>query len=205
MGTAMGMIDEQVVLLDEDGAAIGSVSKAAVHGLDTPLHLAFSCHVRNAAGEVLVTRRALGKKSWPGVWTNSFCGHPRPAEPLLDAVHRRADFELGLQLRDVELALPLFRYRASDASGVVENEVCPVYLAVADGDPDPNHEEVAEFAWVDPMTLGESIRLTPWAFSPWLVLQAQHLEFLAGTAPASLMSATRTPDSRTPESRSAVA
>jgi isopentenyl-diphosphate delta-isomerase len=185
MGTTMGMIDEQVVLLDEDGAPIGSVSKAAVHGLDTPLHLAFSCHVRNADGEVLVTRRALSKKSWPGVWTNSFCGHPRPAEPLLDAVHRRADFELGLELRDVELALPLFRYRATDASGVVENEVCPVYLAVTDSEPELNHEEVAELAWVDPITLGESIRLTPWAFSPWLVLQAQHLEFLAGAAPAS--------------------
>jgi isopentenyl-diphosphate delta-isomerase len=173
-------VDEEVVLLDEDGSPIGAASKASIHGLDTPLHLAFSCHVRNRDGLVLVTRRALGKRSWPGVWSNSFCGHPKPAEQLLDAVRRRADFELGLELEEIELALPLFRYRASDASGVVENEVCPVYLATTHGDPEPHSDEVAEVAWADPQALGESIRLTPWAFSPWLVLQAQHLPFLGG-------------------------
>ena len=177
-------VDEEVVLLDEDGSPIGAASKAAVHGLDTPLHLAFSCHVRNRQGLVLVTRRALGKRSWPGVWSNSFCGHPKPAEPVLDAVRRRADFELGLELDEIELALPLFRYRASDASGIVENEVCPVYLATTRYEPEPHGDEVAETAWVDPLVLGESIRLTPWAFSPWLVLQAQHLEFLGGRPPA---------------------
>lgn len=173
--------DDEVVLVDDDGNPIGRAPKAAVHGLDTPLHLAFSCHVRNSDGLVLVTRRALGKQSWPGVWTNSFCGHPKPAEPVLDAVRRRADFELGLDLDDIELALPVFRYRASDASGIVENEVCPVYLATTSGEPELHRDEVAEYAWADPVALGESIRLTPWAFSPWLVLQAQHLAFLGGT------------------------
>ena len=181
MKTATDTNDEQVVLLSDEGAPIGSVSKAAVHGFDTPLHLAFSCHVRNPDGEVLVTRRALGKKSWPGVWTNSFCGHPKPAEPVLDAVRRRAEFELGLELDEIELALPLFRYRATDASGIVENEVCPVYLATTDSEPEPHSDEVAELAWADPLALGESIRLTPWAFSPWLVLQAQHLPFFGGS------------------------
>jgi isopentenyl-diphosphate delta-isomerase len=169
------MTDDDVVLLDEAGAPIGTAPKSAVHGVDTPLHLAFSCHVINDAGDVLVTRRALHKQTWPGVWTNSFCGHPRPAERVLDAVRRRADFELGLALDSIELALPLFRYRASDASGVIENEVCPVYLARTSDEPEFNHDEVAEYRWVDPIELGAATRLTPWAFSPWLVLQAQHL------------------------------
>src|SRR5690606_30977685 len=118
-----------VVLLDDEGNEIGTAPKSSVHGTDTALHLAFSCHVMRADGRLLVTRRALGKKTWPGVWTNSFCGHPRPAEPLLRAVHRRAEYELGLTLDDIELALPLFRYRATDASGIVEHELCPVYIA----------------------------------------------------------------------------
>ena len=168
--------DDLVVLLDEEGREIGTANKSSVHGADTSLHLAFSCYVFNDHGEVLVTRRALTKKTWPGVWTNSFCGHPAPAETLTDAVHRRADFELGLDIHRIDLALPLFRYRATDSSGIVENEVCPVYLARASEDPVPNPDEVMEFTWTQPETLRHSVLASPFAFSPWLVLQMRELE-----------------------------
>ena len=166
---------EYVVLLDDNGDEIGTAPKASVHGTDTALHLAFSCHVYNAQGQTLVTRRALDKLTWPGVWSNSFCGHPRPAEPVMDAVHRRAEQELGLTLRDVQLALPLFRYRAVDASGIVEHEICPVYTALVEDEPRLNPREVAEARWVDPTDLAVALRATPWAFSPWLVLQSEQL------------------------------
>ena len=166
---------DHVVLLDDDGRAIGTAPKSSVHGTDTALHLAFSCHVVNSGGQVLVTRRALDKKSWPGVWSNSFCGHPRPAEPVLSAVRRRADFELGLSLQDITLALPLFRYRATDASGIVEHEVCPVYTARTDDEPILNPLEAIDAQWVEPEALAVSIAATPWAFSPWLVLQSEQL------------------------------
>jgi isopentenyl-diphosphate Delta-isomerase len=166
---------DHVVLLDDDGNAIGTAPKSSVHGTETALHLAFSCHVLNSDGEVLVTRRALGKTTWPGVWSNSFCGHPRPAEPVISAVHRRAEYELGVSLHDIELALPLFRYRATDSNGVVEHEMCPVYIAHTDDEPVLNPLEVAEARWVDPSDLAASLGSTPWAFSPWLVLQAEQL------------------------------
>ena len=172
-----------VVLLDDDGRAIGTAPKGSVHGTDTALHLAFSCHVMDRQGNVLVTRRALDKRTWPGVWTNSFCGHPRPAEPVLSAVRRRADFELGLTLVDVELALPLFRYRATDANGIVEHEVCPVYTAVTDDEPVLNPLEVVDSRWVEPSALAAAIEATPWAFSPWLVLQAQQLHLFDAATP----------------------
>lgn len=172
---------ERVVLLDVDGAAIGTDLKSTVHTTDTPLHLAFSCHVVNGAGEVLVTRRALGKSTWPGVWTNSFCGHPQPDEPIEDSVHRRAGYELGLGISDLDLVLPDFRYRAVDASGIVEHELCPVYLARTDREPVPNPREVMETVWVDPLRLGRAVSATPWAFSPWLVSQAAQLDLLGGT------------------------
>ena len=177
------MATERVVLLDEDRTPIGSELKHLVHSEHTPLHLAFSCHVLNPAGQVLVTRRALGKRTWPGVWTNSVCGHPQPGEAIEDAVVRRAQDELGLSLRDIRVALPEFRYRATDATGVVENEVCPVYLAVADEEPRPNPDEVMEARWTAPGPLGDALRAAPWAFSPWFVSQAQGLALYATPAP----------------------
>jgi isopentenyl-diphosphate delta-isomerase len=179
---------EEVVLLNETGDEIGTMPKAYVHGEDTALHLAFSCYLRNDSGDVLMTRRALTKQAWPGVWTNSFCGHPRPAEPMQAAVRRRAEYELGVAISALDVALPLFRYRAVDASGIVENEICPVYLARCTGRPRPNPGEVMDYEWVNPVSLGASVRLTPWAFSPWLVLQAHLLDFLGGSV-ASLDSA----------------
>ncbi len=162
---------EVVVLLAEDGTPIGTHEKATVHTQDTPLHLAFSTHVFDESGRILVTRRALGKKAWPGVWTNSFCGHPAPGESLEDAVGRRATQELGFTVRDLDVALPDFRYRAVDASGIVENEICPVFTALADTTPAPVPAEVMEVRWVDPGELVGAVRATPWAFSPWLTLQ----------------------------------
>lgn len=162
---------EFVVLLAEDGTPIGTTEKVTVHTRETPLHLAFSCHVFNPAGQLLVTRRAISKLTWPGVWTNSFCGHPGPGEAMVEAVARRAERELGITLDSVEMALPDFRYRAVDASGIVENEICPVFIAVTSATPQPADDEVAEFEWVDARALLESLEKSPWAFSPWLTLQ----------------------------------
>jgi isopentenyl-diphosphate delta-isomerase len=170
---------ELVVLLSEDGAPIGTTEKIAVHTNETALHLAFSCHVFNPVGQLLVTRRAISKLTWPGVWTNSFCGHPGPGEPMLEAVDRRAERELGITLDSVEMALPDFRYRAVDASGIVENEICPVFIDVTRDTPQPADDEVAEFEWVDARALLESLQKSPWAFSPWLTLQLPAL-FAAG-------------------------
>ncbi len=159
---------ETVVLLADDGSVVGTAPKATVHTTETPLHLAFSCHVFDDAGRVLVTRRALGKKTWPGVWTNSFCGHPAPGEDMAQAIVRRAERELGLTLVDVRVALPEFRYRAVDASGIVENEICPVFTARASGELAPAADEVAEWAWLDPAELRAAVAAAPFAFSPWI-------------------------------------
>lgn len=162
---------EQVVLLAEDGARLGTSPKHAVHSAHTPLHLAFSCHVFRADGSMLVTRRAIVKRTWPGVWTNSFCGHPGPDETIAEAVHRRAVEELGASVRDVELVVPDFRYRAVDASGIVENEICPVHTATLEGELSPDPTEISQWEWVRPDDLAEAVARAPFAFSPWLAQQ----------------------------------
>lgn len=168
-------VDDHVILLAEDGTRIGHMPRATVHGLDTPLHLAFSCYLLRPDGQVLLTRRALSKRTWPGVWTNSFCGHPRRGEEMTDAIRRHAAHELGLEVDGIEMVLPDFRYRAVDASGIVENEICPVFFATATRDCEPNPDEVMDLAWTSMQDLGTAITATPWAFSPWMVDQLNQL------------------------------
>jgi isopentenyl-diphosphate delta-isomerase len=168
---------EHVILLDESGNAAGRQDKSSVHTSSTPLHLAFSCYVFNSAGDFLASRRALGKLTWPGIWTNSVCGHPAEGEKMTDAVRRRASFELGLALGEVRLVLPAFRYRA-ELDGVVENEMCPVFYAEAAGEPAPNPEEVASTRWLTWADFQAEALAEGSVFSPWCRLQIRELASL---------------------------
>jgi isopentenyl-diphosphate delta-isomerase len=179
----MSASEERVVLLNDDGSPLGAAPKADVHSDATPLHLAFSCYVVDSERDrLLLTRRALTKKTWPGTWTNTFCGHPEPFEPIPEAVHRRAEQELGLKIRDLHLVLPDFRYRAVDASGIVENEICPVYVAVIDSDITPEPTEVMQTQWSRPEHLLQAVEATPWAFSPWMVDQIREMVALPSSS-----------------------
>ncbi len=138
---------ERVVLLSETGEAVGTADKASVHHASTPLHLAFSCYVLDDADRLLVTQRARSKRTFPGVWTNSCCGHPAPDEPVETAVRRRVRQELGLGLGDLRLVLPEFRY-AAEMDGVREHELCPVFVARAVGEVSADPAEVEDWEWV---------------------------------------------------------
>ncbi|WP_112249156.1 isopentenyl-diphosphate Delta-isomerase [Kribbella monticola] len=175
------MTTEQVVLVDDAGRAIGTEDKATVHHAATPLHLAFSSYVFDDRGRLLLTQRAFTKKTWPGAWTNSCCGHPLPGEPAEQAVRRRLADELGLVPATVELVLPAFRYRAEMPDGVVENELCPVFRVDCMDDPEPDPAEVAAYKWVDwprdDVQAGLEAAVGA-ELSPWCVLQLQELKRL---------------------------
>jgi isopentenyl-diphosphate delta-isomerase len=170
-------VDELIVLVGDDGTPIGTAPKLATHHRDTPLHLAFSCYVFGPDGRFLLTRRALTKKTWPGTWTNSCCGHPAPGESTADAVVRRLRNELGLEPDGVVVPLlPDFRYRA-ELDGIVENEICPVFGVRVSAQPEPNPHEVDSFRWVAwSDVLGNTLDVP---LSPWARLQIASLEGLS--------------------------
>ena len=175
----MAVTEESVVLMSDAGEAIGATLKSQVHSLATPLHLAFSLYLFDADDRLLLTRRALDKRTWPGVWTNTCCGHPGPGEDVQDAMVRRIGQELGLTPKDVELALPEFGYTAQMVDGTTENEFCPVFRVVVDADPEPDPAEVAEWVWVDWADLVVVAERAPWLISPWAALQVPQLSRLS--------------------------
>ncbi|MGV1004312.1 MAG: isopentenyl-diphosphate Delta-isomerase [Candidatus Nanopelagicales bacterium] len=167
---------ELIVLLDEAGAVLGTAPKVASHHGQTPLHLAFSCYLFDERNRVLLTRRALDKRVFPGMWTNSVCGHPGPGEALPQAVARRAQLELGIPGVSARLVLPQFRYRA-EMGGIVENEWCPVYAATIPGDVDIALDpvEVADSRWVPWPTFLSQVLSGLLVVSPWCALQVREL------------------------------
>ncbi|NVI91477.1 isopentenyl-diphosphate Delta-isomerase [Actinomadura sp. BRA 177] len=158
---------EEIVLLNAEDEAVGTAPKSTSHHRDTPYHLAFSCYVVDTEGRVLITQRALDKRTFPGVWTGSCCGHPGPGEKLRDAVRRRLRDELGMPgAASITSVLPRFQYRAVAEDGTVEHERCPVVRAtVADGAVRPNRDEVeaAEWwTWERCLELAERPESSPW-------------------------------------------
>jgi len=166
---------ELIVLVDDEGTAIGTLPKAQVHHGETPLHRAFSAYLFDGTGRLLVTRRAAGKQTFPGMWTNTVCGHPGPDEDDAAAIARRADFELGLTVAELRPALPGYRYRAEFA-GVVENEVCPVYLGRFAGAPVPDPTEVGDWELLEWAAFRARQEGEGDAWSPWCREQARLLE-----------------------------
>ncbi len=169
---------EYVVLLDPTGRPTGTMRKDQVHTSDTPLHSAFSIFLFDRKGNMLAQQRAHSKKTWPGIWSNACCGHPAPAEDPIDAAHRRLREELNLENIELTNALPHFRYRA-ELNGIVENEICPVFVGRCQQEITFNPEEVAAIEWIPWRSFAEACNRTTNTrldnFSPWSLMEGRLL------------------------------
>ena len=164
-------MQEQVVLVDEQNNVVGTADKSTVHTTDTPLHRAFSCFVFNSKGQLLLTKRAQSKKTFPGVWTNTVCGHPAPDEKEEDAARRRLNQELGIEVENIIFVAP-YRYRFTDINGIVENEICPIYVAHSEMNPQDNPSEIYSWKWMDWEEFLTDIKVNPTPYSPWCMEEA---------------------------------
>ncbi len=158
-------MEERVVLVDERDRELGQADKLEAHRAGT-LHRAFSLFVFDAAGRVLLQRRAEGKYHSAGRWSNTCCGHPRPGEGTEAAARRRLNEEMGV---DCELErVGRFVYRAAVGGDLVEHEVDHVLIGRFDGEPRPDPREVSEWRWVDLGALVQDAAAHPERYTVWL-------------------------------------
>ena len=144
------------------------------------LHLAVSVFVFDAAGRLLVQRRAASKYHCPGTWANTCCTHPHWGEGLVEAAHRRTREELGF-------ALPLAErrtidYRAEVGGGLVEHERVTMFTAHAEPGAlaiRPAPEEVDKVAWHTPAELRRMAGEGEIALAPWFAIYLERFPSLA--------------------------
>lgn len=167
---------EQLITVNREGRALGTISKAAAHEQPGVLHQAFSIFLFDRSGHVLLQQRAKDKPLWPEYWTNTCCSHPRHGEDLTIATERRLLEEMGVYTPLHYLYT--FEYRADYLDIGSEHEYCSVYAGVIDHDTPirPHPEEVMDWQWctlstVDQRVEGEPDSLTPWFLLEWKVIR----------------------------------
>ena len=154
-----------VELVDEAGRGTGSTTVGEAHAAPGRLHRAFSVVLTRPDGQMLLQRRADAKLRFPGLWTNSCCGHPLPGTDVRDRAALRVREELGVELVDAR-EVGTFVYRAADASsGHVEREHDHVIVGRCTGDLRPDPDEVSQTEWVTSQRAHELVAaglVTPW-------------------------------------------
>ena len=120
-------------------------------------------------GKYLLCQRAIPPR--PGTWTLP-AGFMEAGETTEQAIERRCRFEVGVEIAHLTPIAADFRYCEIDPSGIVENEICPVFAAQIVSPLRVNPDEVVDYQWVELTSLLCALEATPWAFSPWMVSEA---------------------------------
>uniref|UniRef100_A0A6V2P6Y6 isopentenyl-diphosphate Delta-isomerase n=1 Tax=Ditylum brightwellii TaxID=49249 RepID=A0A6V2P6Y6_9STRA len=201
------METDMLVVVDKNDMPITSIptnsfSKKRAHMFshETPrgiVHRAFSVFLFNERNELLLTRRADSKITFPGVWTNTCCSHPlhgmTPSEVDNDfptfpgikhAARRKLYHELGIRSKYVPHEnfnfLSRFHYWAADTvtygpeAPWGEHEIDYVLFIKCEGEGPPveaDPEEVSEYKYVTPDELRDMMynKDNGLLWSPWFI------------------------------------
>ena len=165
---------ECLILVDDADREVGHASRTHCHEGSGLLHRAFSLFIFNEDGDLLIQQRAAGKRLWPLYWSNSCCSHPRRAESMDSAIHRRLQEELGLKC-------PLhflfkFKYQAQFDGAGAEHELCSVFIGRCSAPAvRANRSELAAWRWIAPEALDVEVRAGAVRFTPWFVQEWERI------------------------------
>ena len=165
----MDVSNDWIIKVDSSDRELGRVAKLGCHQGRGVLHRAFSIHIFNHKGQVLLQKRSNEKLLWPAFWSNSCCSHPRYEEEIESATVRRLKEELNLNCG--LKFLYKFEYQAAYTEELAENELCHVFFGVTDEKPVINHHEISEIQYVDFDNLQNMISNSASEFTPWFKLQ----------------------------------
>ncbi|MEO6445963.1 MAG: isopentenyl-diphosphate Delta-isomerase [Gemmatimonadaceae bacterium] len=171
-----------VILVDELDQEVGQREKLAAHR-EGALHRAVSVFAFDAAGDLIMQRRAPGKYHSGGLWSNSACTHPRAGESVDAAARRCMREELGVPCASL-VEMFSFIYRAQVSPSLVEHEFDHVLVATVHGALSPDPDEVEDVRHVSLPDAWREVSESPERFTAWFPLALTRLRALGGQLPA---------------------
>lgn len=162
----MSKMEDIIVAVDLEDRPIKPVSKTDAHAKSI-LHRAFSVVLFNDK-KILMQKRALSKYHCGGLWSNTCCSHPIWEEPLLSAVYRKLEHELGITSADVR-EIGRMSYFCQFDNGLSEFEYDHIFMGHFDGKININTNEVDSIKWMEIEKVCEDVVNNPRQFTPWFI------------------------------------
>ena len=162
-----------VILVDDNDKAIGSMEKVTAHLGTGNTHRAFTVLVFDDKGEILITQRSAEKMLWPLFWDNTCASHPLEDEGYVEAGERRLTEELGFtcQLKVVDRSQYQVQYQDIGS----ENEVCTTLSGEYNGEVYPVVSEVADYKWISINDLKIDMVKNPNIYTKWFKIALDRL------------------------------
>lgn len=162
---------QDVIAVDEDDGADGTVNRLDAHLGDGIRHRAFTCLVFDHDERILLAQRAAAKRLWDTHWDGTVASHPIEGQSQEEATRQRLEEELGItpdQYGNLRVS-DKFEYKRYYPNEGVEWEVCAVLkVTLDDMQLAPDEDEIEGLLWADYEHLNDhpgwyrQLRLCPW-------------------------------------------
>lgn len=157
--------DEIVDILDANYNIIGTELRDLIHKKNL-LHFIVNIFIFNSKGKLLIQRRSLNKKHYPGYWDLSCSEHLQHEETFEQAAQRGLKEELQISIHTSQLKLLRKEHKYCDC-------VARTFSVVYDGAINVNKQEVSEIRFVSLEELEKEMSSNVTKFTPWFVDEFQ--------------------------------
>jgi isopentenyl-diphosphate delta-isomerase len=123
-------MDELIDILTPDGKPTGTTALKSEAHKNGWFHATVHIWLFTSDEKILLQKRALTKKVFPGIWDISVAGHISAGEAILDGAKREVFEEIGLKLTDKDLIKIGTRiHQVTHENGIQDNEHHHIFIA----------------------------------------------------------------------------
>ncbi|QXP64760.1 NUDIX domain-containing protein [Polaribacter sp. HaHaR_3_91] len=123
-------MDELIDILTPDGKLTGKTALKSEAHKNGWFHATVHIWLFTSDEKILLQKRALTKKVFPGLWDISVAGHIAAGETIITSAKREVFEEIGLKIEEKDLIKIGTRiHQVSHANGIQDNEHHHVFIA----------------------------------------------------------------------------